>query len=87
MARVTGQRWVVNGKVLRVYDDSCCPICGHFDKVSSSAEYQQASFLPDVPTRHWDVCECSRCSSMFVSYIEFETTPAGETADGETQGK
>lgn len=73
MARVKGQRWLVNGQLLNVYDDSACPICGHYDKVTSTAEYQQNSMIPEVKIRHWDVCECARCNKRYVSYMEFDT--------------
>lgn len=76
MARINGQRWLIEGKLLAVYDDSACPICGRYDKVTSSAEYQQNSMLPEVSIKHWDICHCTRCDKRYVSYIEFESEAA-----------
>lgn len=71
MARIKGQRWLIDGKLLNVYDDSLCPICGHYDKVTSTAEYQQNSLIPEVDIKHWDVCHCTRCDKHYVAYMEF----------------
>lgn len=80
MARIKGQRWLIDGTMLAVYDDSACPICGRYDKVTSTAEYQQNSMLELVPIKHWDICECKRCNKRYVSYIEFGSEQEVEQA-------
>lgn len=74
MARVTGERWVIDGNTMRVYDEAECPICQDIKEVRMLAEFHQASLIPGmVADVTWSLLHCVRCDRKYMYRTQWNT--------------
>lgn len=69
--RRNNERWVVDGKVLKVYEEPECPVCHQLNKVRETASFYQKSLFKEVLNIHWSIVSCERCDCSYVYRSEW----------------
>jgi len=78
---IKGQRWVVEGVVLKVHDEAECPICKSIDEVREVASFHQSALLKECLDIHWSMLNCARCGKMYMYRSEWSEERDAERSD------